>query len=152
MFIAPAHVFLCLVKAILGTLQLPCKKNTSAVYKDLYFDRPCCAIWIKTMWYSLILCKLRLKVIKHYFMLCGNLEVVFYPCPTSISLYALCFSSLFKITTYWFGGWEALAISVYEYFVYVPLLLVLKMTTQITSKRREMKKALRRGRIMNWKQ
>lgn len=83
---------------------------------------------------------------------------MFYPCPTPVLLsnYTLVFIFIWNYNLLIWGMGSTcvmfgFAVSVCENFVSVPLLLVLKRITQIMSRRREMKKALRRERIMNWK-
>lgn len=49
MYVVPAHNVLCFVKAVLGTLQLPCKMSTAVVYGDVYSDCPRCVTCPKTI-------------------------------------------------------------------------------------------------------
>lgn len=51
----------CFIKAILGTLQLPCKMSTSVVYEDVYSDCPNCAICPKNVLIINIILQAKIK-------------------------------------------------------------------------------------------
>lgn len=77
---------------------------------------------------------------------------MFYPCTTCIlCLSTLWFHLCFELKLNVWGDGKHLLFQ-FVNILSVPFLLVLRMTTQITSRRREMKKALQREQIMNWKQ
>lgn len=77
---------------------------------------------------------------------------MFYPCTTCIlCLTTLWFHLYFELKLTVLGDLNHLLFQLVN-ILSMPFLLVLKMTTQIMSRRREMKKALQREQIMNWKQ